>query len=258
MSIDYPEDEPEARSDGRRALDDAVPFLEGLTRTYRQGRIYQEGVTVAIAGATNAGKSSLFNLLLRQERAIVSEIHGTTRDWLEGAVSIEGIPVRLFDTAGLRRFRRSAGVGGHPPHRAGDRGRRRGGVRGGRQRGLSAADKELVGRLDGHARPFLRAWNKADLPGVPPAPAGFHAVSAVTGAGVEPLEKEIAGAVLGGSAAEAGEPLIDSERQRDLIAARAGGLGPFQRRPRPRHHRRTSWPWILPRRWTRLGRSPAR
>ena len=62
----------------------------GLLRTYRQGRVYQEGVSVAIAGATNSGKSSLFNLLLRQERAIVSETHGTTRDWLEGTVTHRG------------------------------------------------------------------------------------------------------------------------------------------------------------------------
>src|SRR5208337_2269412 len=99
--IDYPDEQSEGGVDLEK-LDDAERILKDLARTYRQGRVYQEGVSIAIAGATNAGKSSLFNLLLRQDRAIVSEIHGTTRDWLEGTASIEGIPVRLFDTAGLR------------------------------------------------------------------------------------------------------------------------------------------------------------
>ena len=99
--IDAPEDQADDGIDTGR-LDEAARILEALVRTYRQGRVYQEGVSVAIAGATNSGKSSLFNLLLRQDRAIVSETHGTTRDWLEGTATIEGIPVRLFDTAGLR------------------------------------------------------------------------------------------------------------------------------------------------------------
>ena len=57
---------------------------------------------MAIAGATNVGKSRLFNAMLRQDRAIVSEIHGTTRDWLEAAINLDGVPVRLYDTAGMR------------------------------------------------------------------------------------------------------------------------------------------------------------
>ncbi len=55
-----------------------------------------------LAGSTNAGKSSLFNLLLKQERSIVSPVKGTTRDYIEADLSIEGIPIRLYDTAGLR------------------------------------------------------------------------------------------------------------------------------------------------------------
>ena len=101
-AIDYPDDVHETDSMSGSTLDQVIAVLLGLTHTFRQGHIYQEGVTVAIAGATNSGKSSLFNAMLRQERAIVSEVHGTTRDWLEGSVSLEGIPVRLFDTAGLR------------------------------------------------------------------------------------------------------------------------------------------------------------
>jgi tRNA modification GTPase len=55
-----------------------------------------------IGGRTNSGKSTLFNLLLKEDRAIVSDIHGTTRDYIEGNIAIEGIPIRLYDTAGLR------------------------------------------------------------------------------------------------------------------------------------------------------------
>jgi tRNA modification GTPase len=99
--IDYPDEQTDSGVDTEK-LDNAERIVMELVHTYPQGRIYQEGVSVAIAGATNAGKSSLFNLLLRQDRAIVSEIHETTRDWLEGTASIQGIPVRLFDTAGLR------------------------------------------------------------------------------------------------------------------------------------------------------------
>jgi len=73
-----------------------------LLQTAETGKIYREGVKVAIAGKPNAGKSSLLNSLLRFERAIVTEIAGTTRDTLEEYISIRGIPIQIVDTAGLR------------------------------------------------------------------------------------------------------------------------------------------------------------
>jgi len=76
--------------------------LKKLQASWRIERIYQEGVSVVIAGRPNAGKSSIFNLILKEDRSIVTEIPGTTRDWIEAWVNIEGIPVRLVDTAGLR------------------------------------------------------------------------------------------------------------------------------------------------------------
>ncbi len=76
--------------------------LDGMISTYETGKKYREGVTVAIVGKPNAGKSSLFNALLAENRAIVSETAGTTRDFLEESIVINGVLFRLMDTAGLR------------------------------------------------------------------------------------------------------------------------------------------------------------
>jgi tRNA modification GTPase len=107
--LDYSEDEVEADTDeiaGKLPRQDAafvaLARLKKLGSTWKYERVYQEGVTVVIAGRPNAGKSSLFNLLLKEDRSIVTPIPGTTRDWIESWISIEGIPIRLIDTAGLR------------------------------------------------------------------------------------------------------------------------------------------------------------
>jgi tRNA modification GTPase len=84
-----------------RLLDETAAGLRRLIRSGREGRIWREGAAVAILGRPNVGKSSLMNALLKSDRAIVTPIPGTTRDMLEEVVSINGLPVRLFDTAGL-------------------------------------------------------------------------------------------------------------------------------------------------------------
>jgi tRNA modification GTPase len=229
LMIDAPDDEPDgqAAAVNSASLDAAMELLSGLAGTFRHGRIYQEGAAVAIAGATNAGKSCLFNALLRQDRAIVSEVHGTTRDWLEGALSIDGIPVRLFDTAGLR-------VSQDPLEGEGMR-RTLDLVRGADALiylvdgtvGLGQADEEFLGAWESPV-PLLKTWNKSDLPGRRPVPAGFLAVSALTGEGLDALSSAVAAALLGGPAPGAGEPLIDSERQRDLLQRALTALSRFR------------------------------
>ncbi len=103
-SIDFPEEEIESaeRASLLFSIDEIRSSLVTLSDSYRGGRIIKEGFRIAIAGRPNAGKSSLFNLLLRQQRAIVATTAGTTRDYLSEWIDLEGYAVNIVDTAGLR------------------------------------------------------------------------------------------------------------------------------------------------------------
>ena len=104
VDIEYPEDEETiADSFDPKMLENARDRLCELASSWKSEKIYQDGAKIVLAGKTNAGKSSLFNALLKEDRSIVSDIEGTTRDWIESWVSFDGIPARLFDTAGLRK-----------------------------------------------------------------------------------------------------------------------------------------------------------
>lgn len=101
--LDYPEEDLETVT-GEEALirlNEVKRSLDGLLSQYRAGKKLKGGVSVALCGAPNAGKSTLFNALLGYDRAIVSEVAGTTRDIVEGNIEIEGVNFRIFDTAGL-------------------------------------------------------------------------------------------------------------------------------------------------------------
>ena len=103
-AIDFPEEgiAPDEGGTLRARLDSIREEIAALLATADQGRVLREGVRVVIYGATNAGKSSLLNRLLGYDRVIVSETHGTTRDTIEETVNLDGVPIRLLDTAGLR------------------------------------------------------------------------------------------------------------------------------------------------------------
>ncbi len=102
--IDFAEDDTPVLSDAalRAQLEPLASALLALEQSFAQGRLVSEGVTLAIVGRPNAGKSSLFNRLLQRERAIVTAEPGTTRDTVQERLSLSGIPVELIDTAGLR------------------------------------------------------------------------------------------------------------------------------------------------------------
>ena len=104
VSIDYPEYDVEdvTNSQISEMLDSVQTKLEILEKSFDNGKLIKEGIKTAIIGKPNAGKSSLLNAILKEDRAIVTEYEGTTRDTIEEFVNIEGVPLKLIDTAGIR------------------------------------------------------------------------------------------------------------------------------------------------------------
>ena len=201
VQLDYSEDELDEFIFPRTQLESIVHDVERLDATYQVGRLYGEGAKVVLAGHTNVGKSSLFNLLLHEQRAIVSPVPGTTRDWLEERVVIDSIPIRLYDTAGLREsgdIVESEGIS--------------------RTRGL-LAEADLVVYLhedgDGHApegEHVLSVWAKNDL-----VPHKGLAISTKTGEGIKELLAAIAARLRKSLPESEGEVVIQSRRQHELL-----------------------------------------
>ena len=104
VSIDYPEYDVEDVTNKQISdmLNSVQDKLENMEKSFDNGKLIKEGIRTAIIGKPNAGKSSLLNVILKEERAIVTEYEGTTRDTIEEFVNIEGIPLKLIDTAGIR------------------------------------------------------------------------------------------------------------------------------------------------------------
>jgi len=242
-SIDFVEDEIPFQ-DVITPLIEIVNRLETLLQNADQGLIYRQGVRVAIVGRPNVGKSSLLNALLRGERAIVTNIPGTTRDTLEETVNVQGIPIILVDTAGIRA---------EPADEV-----ERIGVERSRA-ALSRADIALM-VIDGSAaleegdweiarwvldKPALLILNKQDLsvgfdgqlaadflPQIPRV-----SISAMLNEGIDSLESALVELVMGGQVTLADAPLVSNPRHKALlqqalehtqaaIAAQQSGLSP--------------------------------
>ena len=103
-NIDYPEYDIEEVTNEKieKILNDVSNKLNILEKSFSAGKIIRDGIKTAIIGRPNAGKSSLLNVILNEERAIVTDIEGTTRDTIEEFVQIDGIPLKIIDTAGIR------------------------------------------------------------------------------------------------------------------------------------------------------------
>jgi tRNA modification GTPase len=220
-AIDFPEEEVDFLSDGRvlERLERLIGMLESVLSTATQGALLNEGITLVLAGRPNVGKSSLMNRLLGYDRAIVSEIAGTTRDVLAESIDLEGVPIRVVDTAGLR-------LAGDTIEREGIR-RARKEIDDAQQVILVVDDRapetaaEVIAE---HTLPTDRltiASNKIDLTGTMAGERSvdgraLFGVSALTGAGVESLKRRIL--ALAGHRDDAG---VFSARRRHLEALRA-------------------------------------
>jgi tRNA modification GTPase len=241
-TIDFVEEDlPEqAAPDLAETVAEARLAVEEILRRAAHGTILRDGVRVVLAGKPNVGKSSLLNALLRRDRAIVTEIPGTTRDTLEEAVDIHGLPIFLVDTAGLAETNdpverlgiarsaaalREAGIialvvdAGAPP---------------------DASDLAAVAAIHQHAPhvPLVLVLNKCDLP-TRAAPSSFIALlnsgesgadgesngqtisvvecAAATGQGLDALEDTLAAIALGGEQLDAENTLIERGRQRQAL-----------------------------------------
>jgi len=227
--VDFEEDLPPLDGAAVVAELEAVrAALEQLVAEARQGELLRQGLRVAIVGRPNVGKSSLLNLLSQRERAIVTDLPGTTRDLLESELVLGGVPLTLIDTAGIRPTTdrvEALGIG-----RA--------------RQALAAADAvlllfdlsigwtaadEQLRQVVPQGAVLLVAGNKADVAGLPvglvPAGAGLAAdlhCSALTGAGREALVAELLRRC--GAAPLEGLQVALNARQRDLAAAAAESL----------------------------------
>ncbi|MFQ5612202.1 MAG: tRNA uridine-5-carboxymethylaminomethyl(34) synthesis GTPase MnmE [Anaerolineae bacterium] len=228
-SIDFVEDEIPPQ-DVARPLQAASNGLEGLIASADRGLIYRQGARAAIVGKPNVGKSSLLNALLRNERAIVTDIPGTTRDTLEETINVGGVPLVLVDTAGIRAHAVDA-----VEHIGIERSRAalaRADLALLVVDGTAAPDEgdEQIAALISSRKPALLIINKRDLPGADPGniPAGFCPgsrrifFSAASGQGLEALEAAIIDTVLGGALTLADAPLVSNPRHKALLTTALG------------------------------------
>ncbi len=216
--IDFAEDDLDLLPDAaiKAQLHDIITPLQALADSYNYGRTMREGFTLAIVGRPNAGKSSLFNRLLRRDRAIVTAQAGTTRDSIAEPLSLAGIPVQLIDTAGLREAAETeVELQGIARTRAilADADVALHVVDATTMPELHREDIEIARLLEG--RPRVVALNKSDLAPVLSTERGV-ATSALTGEGLEALQAAIVGA-LGLTPSSADSAAITNLRQHQAV-----------------------------------------
>ncbi len=239
--LDFPEDEVPMTEQLEGRIDGLRVAISRLEASQERGRMLRDGLRVVLAGAPNAGKSSLLNALLKTERAIVSETPGTTRDTIEETLHFRGLAYLLVDTAGLRDSSSSVEEQGIA--------RARGELERADvvllvldlSRDLTPEEVALANWLRNSGKTVLVAGNKQDIAlidlgekvtGLWTAsrlPAIVPRISALTGAGVESLLEalhELASTRLKG---ETGEPTVTAERHRDCLHRAGEALESFRR-----------------------------
>lgn len=220
--IDFPEDEIEQRDIG--------PHLERVLKRIRElisgagaGIIYREGLKTAIVGRPNAGKSSLLNRLLRSDRAIVTPIPGTTRDTLEEAANIRGLPLVLIDTAGITHSHNTIeSLGIERTHKAISQADLVLWVTDASE-SLQSQDYEIMALLDG--KKVLTVVNKIDLPvqiNLSKIKGVYACICALTGQGLDELEEKIINIIPGIRTSE--KALVSHTRHKDALARAEASL----------------------------------
>lgn len=226
VNIDYPEYDDVEELTTRLLLEKATMVkgqIQALLATAQQGKILREGLSTAIIGRPNVGKSSLLNHLLREEKAIVTDIAGTTRDVIEEYVNVRGVPLKLIDTAGIRETEdvvEKIGV---------ERSRKALAEAElillvlNQSEGLTQEDKQLLELTAGSRRIIL--LNKTDLkPKLAPAELAQYAadepifsVSVLTSEGLDQLEQAIADLFFGGKTTDKDASYLSNTRHIALL-----------------------------------------
>ncbi len=237
--IDFAEDDVDVtpQTEIARRIDELTPPLTALEASFARGRIVHDGLTLAIVGRPNVGKSSLFNRLVERDRAIVTAHPGTTRDLVTERISLGGIPIELVDTAGLREGREGAQANLEEAEQLGIRRSREALVDAAlvlivldATQSLHEEELRLLAAVEG--RPALVALNKRDLIEENPAHAQTFApsldgipsllTSALTGEGITGLRERILTLATGGAASEPG--MLTNLRQHQAITTALAAL----------------------------------
>jgi tRNA modification GTPase len=237
--IDFAEDDVEVtpQSEIARRIGELMPPLTALEASFARGRIVHDGLTLAIVGRPNVGKSSLFNRLVERERAIVTAAPGTTRDLVTERIALDGIPIELVDTAGLREAQEEAEQMGIARSREALADAAIVLVVLDATQPLNEEERTLLTSVEG--RPAVIVINKCDLHAVNdgtahllPVSAPVLHTSAVTGEGISDLRRRIVALATDGGAAEPG--MLTSLRHQQAISTTRAALEDAARANRDR------------------------